>query len=252
MRRRIADPRTRDGAAVAAALLGGGCGGSSSDIRLTIALGTVDRVHLELGEQRFELRCNPAGGNDPARRGDLLPARARPEPARPAGDGIDLRREPRHPAWRHRPRGRERPQGRPRLPLRRPRGAYADAGVLVLGGAARRRERLALGLGRLGLVRGVGLALGVRASGSLGLWLRVRLGLGVSLGSSLRLVDGRLSLRLLDGLGLRGGFLGLQGSGVRRLGSGAGSTRRQRDVRLRRGRGPSCRPSRAGSRASRG
>jgi hypothetical protein len=49
-------------AAVVGVLLAGGCGGSSSDIRLTIALGTVDRVHLELGERRFELRCNPAGG----------------------------------------------------------------------------------------------------------------------------------------------------------------------------------------------
>jgi hypothetical protein len=49
-------------AAAALALLAGGCGGSSDDIRLTVALGTVDSQHLELGEQRFELRCDPPGG----------------------------------------------------------------------------------------------------------------------------------------------------------------------------------------------
>ena len=52
-------------ASAAAVLLAGGCGGSSDDIRLTVALGTVDLQHLELGEQRFDLRCDPPGGTLP-------------------------------------------------------------------------------------------------------------------------------------------------------------------------------------------
>jgi hypothetical protein len=46
-------------------LLAAGCGGHSDDIRLTVALGTVDWQKLELGERRFELRCDPPGGTMP-------------------------------------------------------------------------------------------------------------------------------------------------------------------------------------------
>ena len=47
---------------VVAGLVAGWIGDRSTDIRLTAALGTVDLQHLELGEQRFELRCDPPGG----------------------------------------------------------------------------------------------------------------------------------------------------------------------------------------------
>lgn len=44
-----------------------GCGGDEppNDVRVTIAVGTVDPVRLELGEKRFELRCDPPGGTVP-------------------------------------------------------------------------------------------------------------------------------------------------------------------------------------------
>jgi hypothetical protein len=52
--------------AAAAVLVAGGCGGSQrDDIRLTVALGTVDLERLELGERRFDLRCDPPGGTVP-------------------------------------------------------------------------------------------------------------------------------------------------------------------------------------------
>jgi hypothetical protein len=62
MRYRPATKAFAAAAVAALALLAGGCGGRSDDIRLTVALGTVDWAHLELGEQRFELRCDPPGG----------------------------------------------------------------------------------------------------------------------------------------------------------------------------------------------
>jgi len=52
-------------AAIALSLLSAGCGERSDGIRLTVALGTVDLEHLDLGEKRFELRCDPPGGTVP-------------------------------------------------------------------------------------------------------------------------------------------------------------------------------------------
>jgi len=51
--------------AAALAVAAGGCGGRSDDIRLTVSLGTADVEKLELGERRFELRCDPPGGTLP-------------------------------------------------------------------------------------------------------------------------------------------------------------------------------------------
>ena len=62
MRYRSATEALAAAAVAALALLVGGCGGNGDDIRLTVALGTVDWEHLEVGEQRFELRCDPPGG----------------------------------------------------------------------------------------------------------------------------------------------------------------------------------------------
>ena len=50
---------------VLAGLLAAWAGDRSTDIRLTAAVGTVDWEHLELGERRFELRCDPPGGTIP-------------------------------------------------------------------------------------------------------------------------------------------------------------------------------------------